>query len=266
MISNTLIRLISEYKCSLFFLCFLFLLHYTIWKVKIQQKTYGVSKRVGFNVANLPSDVTKSEAFTVDLMAKALGVKAYVRKGLKGNAEYNRATGEVPIDVTFEREVEINGKKQKVSIVFHAAHEMAMHRVIDLAPEEGRAFVYAMYNHLAGNEPSVYTLADEKRSAYAEQDVEISLAEAMEEISANNILYLYNNDEAKFRKAIYNIVNGTDAKAKQGLRKYIDYLNNIIKKSVTSLQSRHKKGQTLRLNLMKSQGFGICLKPHLQRL
>lgn len=193
-------------------------------------KNAVVNNESGFNADNLPSDVTKGQVETIDLMAKALGVKSYIRKGLKGNAEYNRATGEVPIDFDFEREIGTEGNKQKVSIVFHAAHEMAMHRVVDLAPEEGKAFVYAMYKHLAGNEPSVFTLADEKRYDYAQQGVEISLAEAMEEISANNILYLYNNDEVKFHKAIENIVNGKDAKAKQGLRKYIDYLNNIIRK------------------------------------
>lgn len=190
-----------------------------------------VNKESGFITENylaknLPSDVTSAQVQTVDLMAKALGVKAYMTTGLKGNAEINRATGEVPIDVSFEREVD----GQKVSIVFHAAHEMAVHRVVDLAPEEGSAFVYELYRHLAGSEHSTNTLADEKRSDYAKQGVEISLAQAMEEVSANNILKLYNNNEVKFHNAIESIVNGTNTKAKQGLRKYIDYLTDIIRK------------------------------------
>ncbi len=189
-----------------------------------------VNMESGFLAENLPSDVTETQVGILNQMAEGLGVKSYVAKGLKGNAEYNRQTGEVPIDFDFEREIGADGNRQKVSIVFHAAHEMALHRVVDLAPEEGSAFVYAMYNHLAGNEPSNFTLADEKRNAYAAQDVEISLAEAMEELSANNILYLYNNDEARFHDAIDRIVNGTDEKAKQGLRKYVDFLKNIIKK------------------------------------
>lgn len=183
-----------------------------------------------FKANPLPSDVTQSQVATLDLMAKALGVKSYVTEGLKGNAELDKLTGEVPIDVTFEREVGAEGNKQKVSIVFHAAHEMAVHRVVELEPEAGKAFVYAMYKYVAGDEDSVRTLADEKISAYSEQGVEISLANAKEEVSANNILRLYDNDEAKFHKAIERIVNGTDTKAKQGLRKYIEILNDIIRK------------------------------------
>ncbi|MBE7062485.1 MAG: hypothetical protein E7390_01675 [Ruminococcaceae bacterium] len=193
-------------------------------------KNAVVNMKSGFLAENLPSDVTKNQVKILNIMAEGLGVKSYVVKGLKGNAEYNRKTGEVPIDFDFEREIGQEGNRQKVSIVFHAAHEMALHRVVDLAPEEGSAFVYAMYNHIAGNKPSVYPVADEKRNAYAAQDVEISLAEAMEEVSANNILYLYGNDEVKFHKAIDSIINGTDEKAKQGLRKYVDFLKNIIKK------------------------------------
>ncbi len=193
-------------------------------------KNAVVNMESGFLAENLPSDVTETQVGILNQMAEGLGVKSYVVKGLKGNAEYNRQTGEVPIDFDFEREIGTEDNRQKVSIVFHAAHEMALHRVVDLAPEEGSAFVYAMYNHLAGNEASIITLADEKRNAYAAQDVEISLAQAMEEVSANNILYLYNNDEARFRDAIDRIINGTDEKAKQGLKKYIDFLKNIIKK------------------------------------
>ena len=198
-----------------------------------------IHKDAGFKTENfkanpLPSDVTQTHVKTMDLMAKALGVRSYMTEGLKGNAELDKATGEVPIDVSFQREAD----GVKVSIVFHAAHEMAVHRVVELAPEEGRAFVFAMYRHIAGKEPSVSTIADDKRMAYAEQGVEISLAKAMEEVSANNILRLYHNDEAKFYKAIEDIVNGKDTKAKQGLRKYIDYLNKMIRKILNFLSNK----------------------------
>ena len=198
---------------------------------KESAKNAVVNKESGFNAQNLPSDVTQTQAEIIDLMAKGLGYKSFMAKGLKGNAEINHDTGEVAIDFDFEREIEVDGKKQKVSAVFHAAHEMALHGVVKRAPEEGRAFVYAMYRHLAGNEAMlVTTLADQKRDAYAKQNVDISLAVAMEEISANSILYLYGNDEGKFHKAIDSIVNGNDAKAKQGLSKYIEYLKDIIRK------------------------------------
>ena len=198
-------------------------------------KNVVVNKESGFKVENfknkpLPSDVTPSQVKTVDLMAKALGVKAYMAEGLMGNAEIDRETGEVPIDVSFEREVGEGKNKQKVSIVFHAAHEMAVHRVCEVAPEEGYAFVKAFYKYLASDGDSTFTLADEKRYAYAKQGVDISYATAKEEVTANNLLRLYGNNEAKFHRAIERIVNGTDTKAKQGLRKYIEILNDIIRK------------------------------------
>ena len=186
-----------------------------------------VNKKSGFVRQNLPNDVTQTQADIVDLLSKGFGYKSFVTTGLKGNAEIRHDTGEVAIDYNFERK---HGK-QDVSIVFHAAHEIALHGLLDRAPEEGRAFVYAMYNHLAGDEsvlPS--TLADDKRSDYSKQNVELSLADAMEEISANNILYLYGNDEGKFYSAMERIINGNDVQAKQGLSKYIEYLKDIIRK------------------------------------
>ncbi len=205
-------------------------------------KNATVNKESGFDKTNLPSDVTKRQAEIVDLMSKGLGYKTYVKKGLKGNAEIHHDTGEVAIDFDFQREIGSGNNKQKVSIVFHAAHEMALHGVVERAPEEGRAFVYAMYKHLAGDESLLgSTLADKKRSAYAKQDVNISLAEAMEEISANNILYLYGNNEVKFQKAMESIVNGNDVKAKQGLQKYIDYLTDFIKKIGEFLKGKTKE-------------------------
>lgn len=189
-------------------------------------KNVVVNKESGFYAKNLPSDVTKTQAKIVDVLFKSVGVKGNIKTGLKGNAEIDRTTGEVFIDADFQRE----SGGRNVSIVFHAAHEAAMHRVVELAPEEGSALVYEMYKHFAGNEFSKFTLARQKRNAYAAQDVNISLATAMEEVSANKILELYNNDEAKFHKAINSIANGTNLQAKQGLRKYIEYLTDFIRK------------------------------------
>ena len=189
-------------------------------------KNVVVNKESGFYAKNLPSDVTKTQAKIVDVLFKSVGVKGNIKTGLKGNAEIDRTTGEVFIDADFQRE----SGGRNVSIVFHAAHEAAMHRVVELAPEEGSALVYEMYKHFAGNEFSKFTLARQKRNAYAAQDVNISLATAMEEVSANKILVLYNNDEAKFHKAIKSIANGTNLQAKQGLRKYIECLTDFIRK------------------------------------
>lgn len=208
---------------------------------KERAKNAVVNKKSGFSKENLPSDVTKTQAEIVDKLFKAVGVKGYVTKGLKGNAEINRRTGEVLIDFDFEREIGPADNRQKVSIVFHAAHEAAMHRARELAPDEMTAFMHEMYKHLAGNEPSTFTLADQKRYAYAEQGVNLSLDGAIEEISANNILYLYYNNESKFLKAIDNIANGTNVKAKQGLTKWIECIKEIIAKISDFLAGKNVK-------------------------
>lgn len=196
---------------------------------KTQAQKAVINKESGFIAKNLPSDVTTKQVEILKQIDEALGVKSYVTEGLKGNAELNKATGEILIDKDFERAIGSDYNKEKVTVVYHALHE-SLHRVVELAPEEGKAFVYAMYNHLAGNEPSNFNLADQKRNAYAKQGVDISLAKAMEEVSANNILYLYGKDEGKVQRAIDSIVNGTDTKAKQGLRKFVDGLKKIIRK------------------------------------
>ena len=72
------------------------------------------------------------------------------------------------------------------AIVFHAAHEMALHRVVELAPEEGRAFVYEMYKHLAGNDSSNITLACQDKGT-----VLLSSTENGESICFHHFYLLY---------------------------------------------------------------------------
>ena len=213
------------------------------FKLKEEAKNVVIHKNSGFYANNLPSDVTQSEVETLDLLAKSLGVKATTTEGSEVNAVLDKETGEVFIDLDFEREIYLtNGTKQKVSAVFYGAHEMAMHRVVELAPEEGSAFVYAMYDYIAGGESSrSITLADTYRYAYAEQGENISLATAMEEVSADSILRLYNNDEKKFHKAIESIVNGKNQQAKQGLMKYIDFLKQMVRKILNFLSGKSAK-------------------------
>ncbi|MBQ6796045.1 MAG: hypothetical protein IJO83_07870 [Clostridia bacterium] len=122
--------------------------------------------------------------------------------------------------------------------MFHAAHEIALHRAVHLAPDEATAFIFEMYKHLSGNELHVGTKADEKRNSYEAQNVDISLAKAMEEITANNLLYLYGNNETKFRNAIESIINGTNQKAKTGLEKFIECLKDVVRKLREILQGK----------------------------
>ncbi|MBQ6698125.1 MAG: hypothetical protein IJN09_03705 [Oscillospiraceae bacterium] len=191
--------------------------------------------KAGFDGNGKPSDVTETEIEIVDKLYKAMGVKGSLADGLLGNAELKTNIGISPIARDFQREAEIDGEKRKVSIVYHAAHEIAMHRLMELAPKEGQAFINALYRYMGVD--NVKSLAEAKREAYAAQGVEISLSEAMEEVAANQILALYNWDEAKFAEAVDRIVNGKNEQAKQGASKFKQILDSIIAKLNSVLES-----------------------------
>ena len=222
-----------------------------------------VNKESGFSTENLPNDVTETQVEILDTIAKTLGVKAYMTSGLKGNAEYDRTTGEVPIDVSFERK---SGKKD-VSIVFHGAHEMAVHAVVDRSGEVGREFVREMYKFLAEDEMSDFSLAEQKRNAYARQGVELTYEKAMEEVVATDFLTLYGNNEARLKRAIERIANGTNTKAKQGLQMFIDLLNKIIleiqmliegKTTSEKAKMRAELNEVIRLRDMFESAYGTA--------
>lgn len=199
------------------------------------KKVVSHGKNAGFDSKGKPADVTTTQIKIVDELYKAMGVKGSFADGLLGNAELRTNIGISPIARDFQREIGVDGEKRKVSIVYHAAHEIAMHRLMELAPKEGQAFINAIYRYMGIDD--VKSLAEAKREQYAAQGVEISLSEAMEEVAANQILALYNWDEAKFAEAVDRIVNGKNEQAKQGASKFKQILDSIIAKFNSILET-----------------------------
>ena len=180
----------------------------------------------GMKLAAKPADVTDSQVQIVDNLAKKLGVRVRMVSGdsIQGNAEIHG--NEVYISETFNR---VQGGQNR-SIVFYAAHEIGMHRLMKLAPDEGRAFINAIIQDQNSSRPSTAsTVSQIRQEAYAEQDVYLSTAAAMEEISADSIMGLYESDEA-FAEAIERVFRGNDEQAKEGARQYKNALDFVIQK------------------------------------
>ena len=205
---------------------------------KVRAEGVTINSKAGFDPADMsadnlpngvkpaarPADVTDFQVKTVDTLAKKLGVNVRIVTGIKGNAEIRGNT--VLISADFNRKQ----AGQNRSIVFYAAHEIGMHRLMKLAPAEGRAFVNAIIQEANAGLPANMTTETEQRQAdYGEQNVYLSIADAMEEVAADKILELYDGDEA-FAAALDRILNGKDEKAKQGARKFKDILDDIVRK------------------------------------
>lgn len=184
--------------------------------------TAGVAS--GFDATGAPSHVSSTQRRIINDLATALGSRVVIGKSM-GNAEINTHG-----DVVIADDFQISVGERRVGIVYHAAHELGMHRLMQLAPAEGRAFINAMYNHLSVGRPSTMrTLAESKQSSYAEQDVTLATDKAIEEVVANTILSLY-KDEVEFGHAIRKIANGSNQQAKRGLNKFREILADIVKK------------------------------------
>lgn len=191
------------------------------------QKAPAVStagKDSGFDSTGAPKDVSKWEVETVDTLLRSLGVKGSWTNDDRYNARIKGSS--IEFSTTFQRNV--GGEKR--SIVFYAAHEAGMHRLMQLAPTEGRAFINELYRYIGKDRPSTLeTLAEEKQAAYKEQNVSLSTEGAMEEISADSIMSLYKNEE-EFRSAIEKVANGKNETAKKGLARFREILSDIVEK------------------------------------
>lgn len=228
-----------------------------------QVNTSTAGAKSGFDTTGAPSFVTSTQARIVDDLAKALGSSVVIGKS-KGNAEIN-SRGAVVIADDFQTKV----GGQDVSIVYHAAHEIGMHRLMQLAPTEGRAFLNAMYNYMSEGRPqTAATLIEEKQSAYAEQDVTLTTDKAAEEVVANNILSLYENEEA-FGEAVRRIANGNDQQAKRGLEKFREILDDIVKKlrgviakltGKEKAEAKHALGEVEHLREMYENALAAAVK------
>lgn len=185
----------------------------------------NVSGKAGFNTKGLPKDVADWEVKAIDTMARELGVSV----SMTDDDGYNgRITGSgVLLSTTFQRE--FDGKK--VGLLFHGAHEIGVHRVLQLAPKEGRAFVNAMYRYLTKDAPATdATLAEKKQAHYGAHDVELSTADAMEELAANAVIQLYGDDPKAYADAVERVLSGKDEQAKKGLAKFKEVLGEIVQK------------------------------------
>lgn len=188
--------------------------------------------------AAMPKDVTEAQVKTADAVAKALGVRVRMVSGLKGNAQING--DEVLIDENFQRKV---GGSDR-SLVFYVAHEIAGHRTAQLAPKEWRAFQNAMIQAQNEGLPAgVPTVSEKRQAEYASQDVNISLEGAMEEVGADSILGLYENED-DFYRAVNRIANVKDAEAKSGARKFLASIREVIRKVKVAISKLTGKEKT----------------------
>ena len=201
----------------------------------------------GFDFVGAPKSITDAQKRFADFFAKKLGVQGYWDgKGgnAKYNAQYNSGTGGVAFaqdfgidpelmeklcSEDFMKKVEMLESTRDGSFIFYVAHEIATHVATNRAPEAMRAFNHAMYNYVQGKTGGV-TQARHKQASYASKNVALTTEGAIEEVTADSILELYDNDEQKFMEAMYAILNGTDAKAKQGARTLRDMLTDLIKR------------------------------------
>ena len=187
--------------------------------------TSTAGAKSGFHSVNAPKDVSQTHIKIIDDLARELGSTVEWDDG-----DYNGRIledGSVRLSRSFNRTY----GGETVTAVFHAAHEIGMHRLMQLAPQEGQAFINAMYGYLSEGRPSsLPTLAEAKTDYYGSHNVKLTTPKAMEEVVANSILDLYDGDIEKFHEAVRRVAQGDDVQAKKGLAKFKKILADIAEK------------------------------------
>ena len=194
---------------------------------------------------NAPSDITQEEKNLAEALVKGLGTRMDFSSAEEAfNAFYDPDTGKTTFDAGFGispaltkklgsldylKKVEKLASERGHSFTFYLAHEIAIHRAMDLAPTEMRAFVNAMYTYKQSKTSGV-NLAREAQETYFAHGVDLDTAGAFEEVVADSILELYDGDAKAFSDAIYSIVNGTDMNAKKGARTFLEWLSDTIER------------------------------------
>ena len=191
---------------------------------------------------NAPSDITQEEKNRAEFIVKNMGTRMDFSNAEEAfNAFYDSDTGRTKFDAGFGispeltkklgnldylKKVEKLAKERGRSFTFYIAHEIAVHRAMDLAPTEMRAFVNAMYEYKQrGSETN---LARDKSNFYASRGKTIDTYTAFEEVVADSILDLYDGDEQAFMDAVYRIANGTNESAKKGARTFLERIADTI--------------------------------------
>lgn len=187
-------------------------------------KSHG--DKAGFDRTNAPAKVSAKALAIADKLCKAVGVKArMVGESDLYNAKIVPNEGEVLIASNY-RVFENLG--EDASFMLHVMHEVADHRAEELAPEAYAEFKREMYMY-KNSLPNV-DLADAKRNVYAAKGVDISLSEAMSEVTANSLLELYDYDLDLLAEGLDRVLNGNNAQAKKGANIFKQALDFIIEK------------------------------------
>lgn len=207
-----------------------------------QKKAPTIRTDAGFDMEGAPSDLIKEDRAFMELMAKAYAVKGTWGESTESESFDGKIDGNGLVTLSRDLGIseaklrEIGGpahlrkianiaQERKKSFIGVVAHEINLHRMMELAPEEGLAFVNAMYAHQSKNRPdSIGTLAQAKRESYM-GSINISLA--MEEISADTIVDMYGGMK-NYREAMERILTGNDEKAKSGARTFIELLKDTV--------------------------------------
>ena len=207
-----------------------------------QKKAPTIRTDAGFDMEGAPSDLTNEDRAFMELMAKAYAVKGTWGESTESESFDGKIDGNGLVTLSRDLGIseaklrEIGGpahlrkianiaQERKKSFIGVVAHEINLHRMMELAPEEGLAFVNAMYAHQSKNRPdSIGTLAQAKRESYM-GSINISLA--MEEISADTIVDMYGGMK-NYREAMERILTGNDEKAKSGARTFIELLKDTV--------------------------------------
>ena len=200
-----------------------------VGKVENVKNVKSHGDEAGFDSTNVPSSVSQQAVDIFDRFCKELGVVARMTgESDDFNANITPNVGVVQVASNFTVMEHLGKDAASLSFLTHGLHEVADHRAEELAPTEYAEFKREMYKY-KNSLPGV-SLADSKRKAYDERGVDISLSEAMSEVTANSILELYDNDLNLLAKGLDRVLNGTNAKAKKGANIFKQALDYVIDK------------------------------------
>ena len=123
-------------------------------------------------------------------------------------------------------------------------NKRGMHRLMQVAPAEAQAFIDAVIRYK--NADLSYdreTEAQGKKALYDSKGKRLSVDKAMEEVTADEVFRLYNKDVNTFRDALLRVMNGEDAKAKEGVKQYKGVLDWLIQKLKALWNKLRGKGE-----------------------
>jgi len=212
-----------------------------------KRKNPTIWEDAGFDMTGAPADISSEDRAFMQLMAKAYAVKGVWGESTESETFDGKISSNAIVTmakdfgISTEKLQEIGGvanlnkiaklaNERNKSMTFLLSHEIAVHRMMELAPDEGMAFMNALYQAKnAGRPAEAGTLAEGMQARYEAGNRRITTSLAMEEITADSIIEMY-GDEKKFREAMERIITGKDEKAKSGAKKFIEILKDTVAK------------------------------------